>query len=295
MTEEADDRAGSREGLASLSWLMLTNDQEKLTLEALQSYEDAGWSAPLLLLDNGAGGDSASVRERFAHRLGHDLQVFGEGTNLGAPGGRNYLIERANSDWLVFVDNDVLFTEEVALFIDEVVRSSSDLVLPIILGPDGRVCCAGGTFQPWLSWSRNSYVGADVEAARRNLDQGADWGPAACLAVRRSTVEAMRGFDAVQHGLYGAADLDFCLRIRKAGGKSVRSAAAPVIHLDVGARSNPARKYQASRKGSARVRAAHGVWITRYPSAWFWYLRRSPRLELPRRWLRRARASSSTR
>jgi GT2 family glycosyltransferase len=271
------------EGLATSSWLMLTNDQTSLTLDALQSYEAVGWPTPLLLLDNGKGGDSESVRERFAHRLGVDLQVFGDGTNYGVAGGRNYLAQRATCDWLVFVDNDVLFTEEVAGLVDELRRSSSDIVLPVILDRGGRVCSAGGTFRPWLSWGRNGYAGADVETARRHLDRYADWGGGCCLSVRRSTFEAVRGFDAARHGLYGAEDIDFCLRARKAGASSVRSASAPIVHLDAGAGADREQKYKALRKAEARLRAAHGVWITRYPSAWFWYLRRWPPLQRPKR------------
>jgi glycosyltransferase involved in cell wall biosynthesis/GT2 family glycosyltransferase len=265
---------------------MLTNDQETLTVAALQSYEDVGWPAPMLLLDNGAGRDSESVRERFSHHLDHDLQVFGEGTNFGVAGGRNYLARRAASDWLVFVDNDVLFTAEILDFIGELGRSGADVVLPIILSSEGRVWSAGGRYRPWLSWSRSGFSGAAVESARRDLRRNADWGAGACLSVRRSTFEALGGFDAGQHGLYGAEDIDFCLRTSKSGGTTARSAAAPVVHLDVGAGADPERRYQHVRKSSARVRAAHGVWITRYPSAWFWYLRRAPGLDPVRRSIR---------
>lgn len=289
MTETADRRVVRRTGLASCSWLMLTNDQASLTLQAVQSFEDAGWPAPLLLLDNGDGGDSASVRERFARRLGEDLRVFGDRTNHGVAGGRNYLAERATGDWLVFVDNDVLFTEDLACFVDELGRSSSDIMLPIILNHQGRVWSAGGTYGPWLSWSRNGYAGADAAVARLDLDKSADWGAGACLGMSRSTFEAMGGFDAGRHGLYGAEDIDLCLRARKAGARSERSALAPVIHLDAGAASHPHRKYRVLAKSSARVRATHGVFITRLPSAWFWHLRRSPWLRLPRRLLRRRR------
>lgn len=286
MTEKTDQRVETGRGIASCTCLMLTNDQKSLTLDALQSYEAMGWPAPLLLLDNGQGADGAAVREKFAHRLGDDLQVFGEATNYGVSGGRNYLAGRATSDWLVFVDNDVLFTEEVASLIDELGHSSSDIVLPISLNLEGRVGAAGGTYQPWLSWSRNGYLGAELEVARRDLDRSADWGVGGgCLSVRRSTFEATGGFDAGQHGLYGAEDIDFCLRARKQGARSRRSASAPVIHLDQGAGADPERKYQTLRKSSAAVRATHGVWITRYPSAWFWYLRRSPGLQHSRRTL----------
>jgi GT2 family glycosyltransferase len=293
VTETAGQRAEERVATASCSCLMLTNDQAALTLEALQSYEDQGWPAPLILLDNGKGGDSASVRERFAHRVGADLQIFGDGTNYGVAGGRNYLAQRATSDWFLFVDNDVLFTDELTRFVDELGRSQFDIVLPIMLDSKGRVSGAGGTYQRWLSWNRSGYVGADVEVARHDLDRAADWGGGACLSVRRSTFEAMRGFDAGQHGLYGAEDLDFCLRARKAGATTRRSAAAPIVHLDAGAGADPVRRYQVLRTASAHLRQAHGVWLTRYPSAWFWYLRRSPRLQAERRLLRSSAARLS--
>jgi len=270
---------------------MLTNDQASLTLQALRSYEEQGWSAPLLLLDNGTGDDAAAVREEFAHRLGNDLSVYGEGRNFGATAGRNYLGARATSDWLLFVDNDVLFTDELATFMSELKQSPADIVLPIIVGSDGRVWAAGGIYRPWLSWSSSGYYGAELEAARQHLDRATDFGATACLAIRRVAFEKVFGFDA-GYGLYGAEDIDLCLRARKVGAVSARSGVAPVVHLDLGTGVDPMRRYTVLRKTSARLRAQHGVWITRYPSAWFWYLRRSPRLDAPRRVVRTVRSSS---
>jgi N-acetylglucosaminyl-diphospho-decaprenol L-rhamnosyltransferase len=276
--------------IASVTLLMLTNDQAQLTLQALHSLETQGWPAPLLLLDNGSGADTAAVSEDFAHRLGADLRIFGEGQNLGATAGRNYVSARATSEWLLFVDNDVLFTDEFVPFLSELAQATTDIVLPIIVGRNGRVWAAGGVYRPWLSWSSGGYFGAPVDVARERLDQAADFGATACLAIRRSAFDNVLGFDA-GYGLYGAEDIDLCLRARKAGATSIRSAAAPVIHLDLGSGVDPLRRYAALRKTSARLRSQHGLWLTRYPSAWFWYLRRSPRLDGPRRHLRTVRSS----
>jgi glycosyltransferase involved in cell wall biosynthesis/GT2 family glycosyltransferase len=271
------------------SLLMLTCDQEATTLGALQSFEDLGWPAQLLVLDNGSGADAAAIRAAFAERLGNgaedaDLRVFSEGANLGATAGRNYLAARARTEWLLFVDNDVLFNSELLELLDELASTEADIVLPIVLSTEGDVWSAGGIYRPLLSWSSNGYFHAAVADARVDLSRAADWGPSCCLAMRRSVFEAVRGFD-LGYGLYGSEDIDLCLRARKLGATSTRSATAPLTHLDQGTGKNWAAKLAVLRRTDARLRRQHGVAWARPLGALYWDLRRSQHFEGLRRLL----------
>jgi GT2 family glycosyltransferase len=253
--------------------LMLTRDQLELTAGALDSYASQGWPATVVLLDNGTGGDAEGVARRFADPR-HDLETVQSRENLGVAGGRNLLARRVSREWLVFVDNDVTFTPELTRALESLTETTADLVFPIVLDREGRVATAGGRYRRWLSWSSNGYHGSSLDEARSSLESAADWGGGACLIVRRSVFLELGGFDS-GHGIYGAEDLDFCLRARRRGFKAVRSPHAPVVHLNAMTSIADADRRSSLSRGAALVRQRHGVPLTR-PIATAWYrLRRS--------------------
>jgi GT2 family glycosyltransferase len=260
--------------------LMLTCDQPTLTIAALESYDRAGWPAPVILLDNGGGDDAIAVGDAFGSS-DRELNIVRADRNLGVAGGRNFLAAIASSEWLIFVDNDVVFASELGDLVDELRVTEADLVFPIILAPDGRVSAAGGRYRRILSWSSNGHHGCPVATAQLSRTDATDWGGGACLIVRRGAFDALGGFDE-RHGLYGAEDLDLCLRAREAGFRATRSLLAPITHLDCGAAADPEERRRRLANAASLVRRRHGVMLAR-PMAYAWYLiRTSPRVRRAR-------------
>lgn len=190
---------------------IMTLNQATLTLACLRSYEQLGWPSHVVLLDNGGGLDASQVKVAFSQRMPDDLTVLIADSNLGVARGRNHLASIVMTEWIAFFDNDTLFTAELLPFFSDLQVTNADLVFPIVLWPDGRVNSAGGRYRPFLSWSSNGYYGSRLSDARKSLECATDWGLGAAFVVRRECFSDLGGFD-TEHGLYGAEDLDFCLR-----------------------------------------------------------------------------------
>jgi GT2 family glycosyltransferase len=258
----------------SVGCLILTYRQPALVVDALLSLRQQGWPAEVHVLDNGDGSDAAAVEAEFERERGAGhLTVSVAPENLGVAGGRNWLAERADEDWLLFVDNDVEFTDAIGDFVAELDASPADLVFPVILdATGGRVWSAGGTYRPLLSWSRNGFHGLPPGSVDSDPSVAAAWGAGACLAVRAEAMRSLGGFDD-GFGRYGAEDLDFCLRASKAGYELTRSRLAPVRHLDARTSLRGSRRNSSLSAAASIIRRRHAPPAGR-PVQWlFWAIR----------------------
>jgi GT2 family glycosyltransferase len=268
----------------TVALLVMTFNQEDLTTKALNSLRHCGWPVPVLLLDNGSGADAKLIRDDFQTEVDHDaLRVYDSATNLGVAGGRNHLADLCTSDWLVFCDNDVAFTPELATFVAELHVSRADVMLPVILSTDAKhVWSAGGTYVRWVSWSRNGFHGRLRTTLPADTTASASWGAGACLAVRREVFWSLSGFD-TGFAEYGAEDLDFCLRAREAGHVLRRSNSAPIVHFDVRSALPAPTRSRALRSAAARIRQRHGIRASAPLAAAFSWLRAARTNALERR------------
>jgi GT2 family glycosyltransferase len=105
--------------MASLSILIITYNRPEDTLALLQSIhdqEDKGKHIKEILLLNNASTTSYQPIEDFI-RQHPDLPVkyIKHAENLGVARGRNYLIELATAEYLMFLDDDVEFNDNKAI------------------------------------------------------------------------------------------------------------------------------------------------------------------------------------
>jgi GT2 family glycosyltransferase len=201
--------------------IILTCNQRELTLGCLESLCSAG-DPPfyILLWDNGStDGTAEAVSKRFP-----DVVVHHHSLNLGVAGGRNaaaqMALERFNPDYLLFLDND---TEVEPGFV-------ANLRAPLIANQ------AVGQTQAKLRFMHdrrrlNDGGGARIDffrwqvtpVGRGEMDRGQHDEVAPCAAcggaammVRSGLFLRLGGFE-MAFNPYGPEDLDFSLRLQKAG------------------------------------------------------------------------------
>ncbi len=211
--------------------VLLTWNRRRDVLEALDGVARLDYPADrleVLVRDNGSGdGTEAAVRDWMATagKVLRRAEVFADGANLGAAGGRNFLAARASAD------SDFLF-----LLDDDAVPEPGCLRAMVTLAlADGRVGVVG------------SRVAADHDP-RRLLGQAGmiDWrlvrfrerparAPVDCdyvsscsLLLRREAFTATGGFDE-EYVVYHE-DVDFCVRARRAGWRVVFEPRVGVRH-----------------------------------------------------------------
>ncbi|MDF3052682.1 MAG: putative glycosyltransferase [Geminicoccaceae bacterium] len=204
--------------------IILTYNQREVTLRCLASLQQAGEpSFQVLVWDNGSSdGTAEALRRAYPEVLVHEHSC-----NLGVGSGRNAAAALARRRFapthLLFLDNDIVvapgFVRELLIPFREdpmVAQVQSKLRL---LNEPARLNDGGGCRIEWW-WGRTSPVGFG------ELDEGQHDRIVPCVAcggsmmVRADRFDQLGGFDPI-FDPFGPEDLDFSLRLQRAGYKAL--------------------------------------------------------------------------
>lgn len=209
---------------ANIAVLILTYNQREKTIECLSSLL-AGRDRPfqVLVWDNGSqDGTLAAVAQAFPGVLVHYCPE-----NLGVAGGRNaaarLAIEELGATHLLFLDNDILvepgFVGALYNAIAGGERVGQAQAKLRFMHDRTRLNDGGGARISFVFW-RVHPVGFD------EVDRGQHDTPRQCIScggammVRTDLFQQLDGFDPL-FGPFGPEDLDFSLRLQKAGYRSL--------------------------------------------------------------------------
>ena len=223
--------------------VIVTHDTRDEVLGALASL--AGHPGPVVVVDSGSS-DGTAVAVRGAYPQVRVLELANVGYGRGVNAGAAVLPE--DVDVIVAANADVRFADGAVATLVGVLDEDAAIS---IVGP--RVRYPDGTHQPSarrvpdtataLVHAAVGWAVPDNAATRRYhaLDLtgpdvteacDVDWVSGCALAVRRSTFDAVGGFDPGYH-LF-VEDVDLCRRVRSAGGR-VRFEPSAVVEHRVGA------------------------------------------------------------
>jgi GT2 family glycosyltransferase len=214
--------------------IVLTYNQRELTSTFLESLT-ASRPGPVhvLVWDNGSSdGTAEAVARRFP-----TVSVHGHEANLGVAGGRNAAAELAIETWapshLLFLDNDLELEPD---FVPAMLR---------VFAADPQV----GQVQAKLRFMHdrtrlndggggtiNFLTGQTVPVGYGEIDRGQYDTIKPCIScggammVRADVFRALGGFD-LAFNPFGPEDLDFSLRLQKAGHRSLFAPDAVAYHI----------------------------------------------------------------
>jgi glycosyltransferase involved in cell wall biosynthesis len=115
-------------------------------------------------------------------------------------------------------------------------------VVPCLLNPDGTLQEAGSCLKgDGFTFAYGS--GDDPKRPPYRFARDVDYGSAACLIVRRSSFEAVGGFDPIFDPAY-FEDLDLCLALGERGARTVYEPNSRVVHLRHGSGSSETAQAQ---------------------------------------------------
>jgi GT2 family glycosyltransferase len=201
------------------SFIMPVRDQQLLTRDCLLSLwaYTAPWlaDAEILIVDDASGSETAA----FLDGLPAPVRVIRNRENLGFAAGNNLAVSQARGQWLVLINNDLVFQPG---WFEALIGAALALDRPAVAGNvqlsrvSARVDHAGKFF--------------DASGHPRHFGQFYPelfpWEPpvdfldfpsvtAACWLVPRSLYQSMGGFDEGYRN--GFEDDDFCMRASEAG------------------------------------------------------------------------------
>lgn len=185
----------------------------------------------ILVIDHGSTDNSLDLCQEWSAKL--PVRTFPRGRNYSFSESNNFASENTNADILVFVNNDIVFTTDVAC---ELVRVLADDAIGMV-----GIKLFDAPIDDMLSPPPVQHLGVHFNMLdRKNLIEPFEtrYGPhlrevvhdiydvpvvtGALMACRRETFETVGGFDEGYY--YGYEDVDLCLRLLLGQGKRVVSA-----------------------------------------------------------------------
>ena len=193
----------------------------------------------VVIVEDGSENPCKDVCDKYAGKI--DVKYFMK-KNSGPGQSRNYGAERANGEYLIVLDSDVVLPEGYLKAVDdELNREPSDA----FGGPD----CAHDSFtetQKAISYSMTSFfTTGGIRGGKKKLDTF--YPRSFNMGIRRDVYKRLGGFSKMRFG----EDIDFSIRIFKAGCKCRLFPEAWVGHK----RRTDMRKFfrQVYNRGLARV------------------------------------------
>lgn len=211
------------------------------TLRCLESLEvETGLSYEAIVVDDGSDdGTAEAVRARYPHHT-----VVAKPRNEGLVAGRNAALPLVRGRFVAMLDADTrLCPGALRALVDELEHDPRvGLVAPKLIYPDGRLqfSCRRypPLFLPFLRRGPFAWGNPEPQAHRRHLmiDDGHDvvrpvvW-VAGAAQVYRAELPSQIGHYDPRISSYGGEDLDWCLRVWRAGLEVRYLPKARIVHV----------------------------------------------------------------
>jgi N-acetylglucosaminyl-diphospho-decaprenol L-rhamnosyltransferase len=214
--------------------IILVYNTPDLLLQCLRSfYEDGrtkGWQ--IIVVDNGSDED---VRPIIDGKF-DGVEVIRSERNLGFAAGNNLGLRRANGEFAILMNSDVIAHAEIIESLVEAMKKDPQIgaMSPGLLTAQGnpQAFAFGAETSPGYMIRRGmrSVLGFGPLhdwSTKKPLE--VEWVSAACICVRRKVIEEIGELDE-RFPLY-FEDTDWCMRMRSAGWKIIYDPRRHVMHL----------------------------------------------------------------
>jgi len=199
------------------------------TVACLRSLAEHAGATPFEIIVVDDGSTDATV-ERLAQIEG--IRTQRNPQNLGFIGSCNAGAKSAQSEFLVFLNNDTVVT---AGWLEALLRCANEepdtgLIGAKLVYPDGRLQEAGGiVFADGSGWNYGRF--ADPNDPRYCFRREADYCSGAAVLLRRDLFEQLGGFDTRYAPAY-YEDTDLAFAVRAAGKKVLYEPRSVVVHFE---------------------------------------------------------------
>ncbi len=166
-----------------------------------------------------------------------DVKLIHMKEDHGTGGSRNIGFNESKSDYIVFIDNDVIVTPGWDEALIETAKKSDDIGMvgsKILRTNEEIYYCSKYMYSKWddnkiveLGLQKDKVYQRDDPAVNKEAE--VDWYPTTTLLVKRNVFDEIGGFDENNFKI-GNEDKDLCMSVRNAGYKIVYCPKSEVIH-----------------------------------------------------------------
>lgn len=231
-----------------VSIIIATRDRMDLLYQCIRSIRHAtGYdNYEIIVVDNNS--TDAATKNYLEYLSRHGVVVVEDHGHFNHSRLNNKGASVAKGEVLLFLNNDIeaVNTEWLRELVSHTVRPGVGCVGAKLLYPSGTIQHAGvclglggGAAHPHRGFPANSpgYFGALISVKNYLAVTGA------CLSVRRDIYDLVQGFDEVKFPI-SYNDVDFCLKIHKAGYRNLVTPHAVLIHYESASRDGRVNSWE---------------------------------------------------
>lgn len=221
-------------------------------IESLKQADVGKHTLEIVVVDNASNDDSLQKLKNI-----DDIFLIHNGDNLGYSGGNNVGIKSAlkrGADFVCILNNDTKVKKD---FLMQMVKHGPKVIVSpkIYFYPGsefhkkrykknevGKVIWAAGCFVDWANVIGTHRGVDEIDRAQFDLEKEIDFATGACLFASKEIFENTGFFDE-KYFLY-LEDMDFCIRARENGYKTIYSPKAVVWHKNAASSGGSGSKLQ---------------------------------------------------
>lgn len=230
--------------MQTISYVILTWNSEKTITACLVSiHAMQGFAAQVVIVDNGSSDNTVRLVEETTSRLGMDLHLIRLEENRGTTISRNlgFASLKTNYDYICVLDSDTELNEPAMGILTEALAADANaaLVGPKLLSMDGAPQVSARNFPTlpeklckaiplrWFQQKGEAMESAGIPMAS-DRPVPVDYLMSACWLLRSGLIDEIGPLD--ERIFYAPEDAEFCIRIAKAGYKTLYCPSATILH-----------------------------------------------------------------
>ncbi|MDA8491756.1 glycosyltransferase family 2 protein, partial [Kluyvera sp. Awk 3] len=214
----------------SLNRISLTEKLIQSVLKCIPNYK-----GKFLIIDNGSSPSELEQLSEMVKQIPLDIKLVELDKNYGVSGGRNKTLEHVETEWVMFLDNDIFFINNpLPRLQNDISKLGCHFINMPLLDPDGETLFArGGNI--FVSIEDSSiHIGAGSACVQEKVSQYDTesflstflFGGASVMNL--NTLKTMGGYD--ENMFIGFEDIDLSIRLFQAGMKVGTCGAISLIH-----------------------------------------------------------------
>lgn len=184
----------------------------------VKSYAESGLNGEIYVVENGSVDGSVDILKGLQAEIGQVLQVIYLPENTGTTYSRNMALRQAKGAAVLILDSDAYMNAAAlqAMLDYRHAHPKAGLIAPKLIYPDGRFQLSVDVF-PTVARKLQRFISLR-ELEKREPPAAAgpvDYAISACWLLSKNAIEATGLLD--ERIFYSPEDVDYCIRIWKAG------------------------------------------------------------------------------